>query len=94
MLREVFRLTKTEAQVAQLVGQGKSASQIASELGSAVATVRVQLKSVFSKTKTRRQSELAAVLGRASFLPCHKEVATHLVVEDVGARSKSEPEAE
>ncbi len=64
LVRDAFQLTDRETDVAVLVGEGMSVERIAQTLGLQVATLRGYLKSVFEKTGTSRQAELAALLGR------------------------------
>lgn len=68
ILAELFRLTPSEASVAGGIAAGKQLAEIAAERGVKVETVRVHSKSVFSKTSTRGQTELAALLTRLAFL--------------------------
>jgi DNA-binding CsgD family transcriptional regulator len=63
-MRRAFGLTAAEARAAGLIAQGLSPEQAAQQLNIAVETARSQLKAVFSKTGTHRQSELAALLAR------------------------------
>ena len=60
-----FRATRAEAVVADLVSGGASVPAIAARLRRSPATVRSQLKSLFSKTGTTSQRQLAAVVRRA-----------------------------
>jgi DNA-binding CsgD family transcriptional regulator len=64
LLSQVFGLSPAEARLAAVLAEGLSTEQAARKLGVAKATVRSQLKSVFSKTETHRQSELVALLSR------------------------------
>jgi DNA-binding CsgD family transcriptional regulator len=64
MLRALFDLTAAEAKLATILLGGKSLSEAADENGVGRETVRSQLKSIFLKTGTRRQSELMALLVR------------------------------
>ena len=64
LLSQVFGLSPAEARLAAALADGLSPEQAARKLGIAKATVRSQLKAVFSKTETHRQSELVAVLSR------------------------------
>jgi DNA-binding CsgD family transcriptional regulator len=64
LLCEVFGLTRAEADVAALVARGKPLAAVARRRGSALVTVRNQLRTIFAKTGTHRQSELAALLAR------------------------------
>lgn len=58
MLAEVFDLTPAEQMVAMAISEGHSTEQIAKQRGVAIETIRVQLKSIFSKTQTNRQADL------------------------------------
>jgi DNA-binding CsgD family transcriptional regulator len=64
LLARVFGLTPAEARLAATIAQGKAPEQVAEELGIARTTVRNQLRAIFSKTNTHRQSELVALLAR------------------------------
>ena len=57
---ELFDLTSAEARVAAAIAEGSDLKSLADRLSLSVETVRGQLKSVFRKTGTRRQNELAA----------------------------------
>lgn len=59
----MFGLTVTEAKVASLIAEGRSAKDIAQIRGISVLTVRDQIKSIMQKMGVHRQSEIAAVLG-------------------------------
>jgi DNA-binding CsgD family transcriptional regulator len=65
-LRNVFQLTAAEARLASIVATGISLEQAAEELLVSRETVRNQLKAVFAKTDTHKQSELVALLSRLS----------------------------
>ena len=58
MLAEVFDLTPAEVQVAIAIAEGLSIEEIAQRRRVAIGTIREQLKAVFSKTQTSRQSDL------------------------------------
>jgi DNA-binding CsgD family transcriptional regulator len=62
VLREIFGLTAAEARVAILLARGKTVREIVSMLGLSSNTIRTQLRQVFAKTQTKRQSELMRVL--------------------------------
>lgn len=59
----LFDLTPAEARIARGIAEGLTPAELAERLGVSSETVRVQLKRVFSKTSTRRQSELALLLA-------------------------------
>jgi DNA-binding CsgD family transcriptional regulator len=64
--RELFGLTAAEIRVATALMCGCSTEEIARSSGTGIGTVRQQLKSIFAKTQTSRQSELVALLMRLS----------------------------
>jgi DNA-binding CsgD family transcriptional regulator len=63
-LVKAFGLTSAEVRVASIIARGLSPEQAAEELGVTRVTVRNQVKSIFGKTDTHRQSELVALLSR------------------------------
>ncbi len=63
-LRAVFGLTLAEARLARAVAGGDGLAAAAAALGIGIETARSQLRAVFAKTGTRRQAQLAALLGR------------------------------
>lgn len=64
LLRQLFNVTAAEARLARLMASGVSPEQAAEMIGVARETVRNQLKAIFAKTGTHRQSELVALLSR------------------------------
>lgn len=58
----LFGLTPAEARLATALCDGASLNEYAGLHGVSVGTVRIQLKSIFSKTNTSRQSELIRLL--------------------------------
>jgi DNA-binding CsgD family transcriptional regulator len=62
ILAKTFRLTPAEAKLACVIARGASPEIAAGELKISRETARNQLKSVFAKTDTHRQSELVALL--------------------------------
>jgi DNA-binding CsgD family transcriptional regulator/PAS domain-containing protein len=62
LLQSAFSLTNAEAALAAALMQGKTLDEVAAASGVTVATVRTHLKRLFSKTATRRQSELVGLL--------------------------------
>lgn len=63
-LQSAFRLTEAEARLAAQLATGESLEIVAERLGIAKETSRSQLKSIFAKTGTHRQSELVAILAK------------------------------
>jgi DNA-binding CsgD family transcriptional regulator/PAS domain-containing protein len=61
-LRASLRFTVAEARLAVVLMEGASLDQAAARLGVSRNTVRTQLRSLFGKTETHRQSELIRVL--------------------------------
>ena len=64
-LKNKFDLTPAEARLVVRLITGESLRPCANALGIKYETVRTYLKSVFQKTKTRRQAELVMVVIRA-----------------------------
>jgi DNA-binding CsgD family transcriptional regulator len=64
LLSQAFGLTPAEAKLASIVCEGVSPQRAAEQLGISRETARNQLKAVFAKTATHRQSELVALLSR------------------------------
>lgn len=64
IISEAFSLTGAEAKVASMIAAGSSPEQIATELQVSRETVRNQIKAIFGKTGTHRQSELTALVSR------------------------------
>jgi DNA-binding CsgD family transcriptional regulator len=67
MLKQMFALTPTEAEVAIGIANGRRFAEIAADRRVKVETVRTYSKMVFAKTRTRGQAELAALLTRLAF---------------------------
>lgn len=65
-LRQLFGLTRTEAVVAEALAKGHSLVEIAQGLSIGMGTVRSHLKKILSKTNTRKQAELVALLLRSA----------------------------
>jgi DNA-binding CsgD family transcriptional regulator len=64
LLANTFGLTPAEARVASIIAKGLNPERAAQQLRISKATARNQLKAVFAKTATHRQSELVALLSR------------------------------
>jgi DNA-binding CsgD family transcriptional regulator len=64
-LAALFDLTPAETRVAGCLIEGQSIALIADQSGRSPETVRSQIKSIFRKTGTERQSELVALLTTA-----------------------------
>ncbi len=62
LLRRLYGLTRTEAEVAVRIARGTDVRQIADELSVTFATVRTHLQHIFDKTDTHRQPELVRFL--------------------------------
>jgi DNA-binding CsgD family transcriptional regulator len=62
VLSSLFKLTPAEARIAIGIARGEPLADIAGSHGITVQTARTQLKSVFSKTHTNRQAQLAILL--------------------------------
>jgi DNA-binding CsgD family transcriptional regulator len=64
LLAQAFGLTPAETRLAAMLADGSSLEIAADKLSIARETARNQLKSVFAKTGTHRQSQLVALLAR------------------------------
>jgi DNA-binding CsgD family transcriptional regulator len=62
LLRRLYGLTTTEADVAVHVARGTDLKEISDELSVSITTVRKHLQHVFVKTDTHRQAELVRLL--------------------------------
>jgi DNA-binding CsgD family transcriptional regulator len=60
--KQLFKLTKAEAELAAYLSMGKTINQLASQKLLSKHTLRTQLKSVFMKTRTHSQNELIVLL--------------------------------
>jgi DNA-binding CsgD family transcriptional regulator len=69
VLQKMFNLTPSELHIINQICHGKTPSEIAKDKGITLWTIRSQLASIFSKTKTRRQTELVALAIKTSVLP-------------------------
>jgi DNA-binding CsgD family transcriptional regulator len=58
-LSSAFNLTPREAEIAAEIVKGRSVNDISSSAGTSKTTIRSQLASLFAKTRTSRQTELA-----------------------------------
>jgi DNA-binding CsgD family transcriptional regulator len=62
VLRQLYGLTEAETQLVELLCQGSSLDEAAGVRGVTMNTARSQLKQVFAKTHTSRQSELVRLV--------------------------------
>jgi DNA-binding CsgD family transcriptional regulator len=69
LVLQAYGLTDREAQVAQLVLQGRSTGEIVNELSITALTVQQHLKAVFDKTGVRSRREFVAQLFAQRYLP-------------------------
>jgi DNA-binding CsgD family transcriptional regulator len=60
--KQLFKLTKAEAELAAYLSMGKTINQLASKKPLSKQTLRTQLKRVFIKTETHSQNELIVLL--------------------------------
>jgi DNA-binding CsgD family transcriptional regulator/PAS domain-containing protein len=63
LLRQIYGLSPSEARVTLAMLKGASPHEVALRSGVSLATVRSQLRSVFRKTGTARQSELIRMMA-------------------------------
>ncbi|MBC3872474.1 helix-turn-helix transcriptional regulator [Undibacterium flavidum] len=62
LLTQMYGLSVAEARVACALLKGSTPKQIAIDSGVAISTIRSQLKAIFSKTGTSKQTELTQIL--------------------------------
>ncbi|TCN30191.1 helix-turn-helix transcriptional regulator [Sinorhizobium americanum] len=67
-LRQLFGLTSTQAIIATMISQGMTLQNVAQDRAISYETARSHLRSIFSKTNTRRQAELATLLTRLNLV--------------------------
>lgn len=65
---QLYRLTAAEQRMLCLLSEGHDLARITRLLGVKQTTLRTQLRSIFTKTGCRRQSELLALVSRLSLL--------------------------
>lgn len=63
-LKMLFGLTTAEAKAACLIAKGTGVQTAAADLGVGPSTVRTHLVRAYAKTRTRRQAELAELIGQ------------------------------
>jgi len=63
-LQNLFGLTEAECDVVEEIGRGLSPADVAKVRGVSVQTIRKQVRSIFTKTGTRKQGALAALIVR------------------------------
>lgn len=68
-IQACFSLSAAESKLADRLATGASLEEVASVCGISYETARNQLKAVFSKTGTHRQSELETLLSRICHIP-------------------------
>lgn len=68
-LQQMYGLTSAEVQLATSLASGSTPLEIARRRKLSRTTIRSQLAALFSKTETKRQSELVALLSHVSVLP-------------------------
>jgi DNA-binding CsgD family transcriptional regulator len=66
-LARLYGLTAAETEIAIDLACGRSLEEISWARGTAVTTVRTQIKILLAKTNTRRQAELSALVNRLSY---------------------------
>lgn len=66
LVQSVFNLTDAEADLAIVLCAGKTLDDIAVDRGTSINTVKSQMKSIYYKTGTNRQTELVSTLLTSS----------------------------
>lgn len=62
LLSDLHGLSRAEARLARLLASGRTLTEAAAEMGISLNTVRTQLKALFRKTETARQTDLVSLL--------------------------------
>jgi len=62
LAKEALRLTDAESEVAELVCQGITNSEIAERRGKSIETVNVQVKKILSKSRTGNRTQLMRLM--------------------------------
>jgi len=62
LLNRIYHLTPAESKIAAMLAQGKTLNETCDILSIKQNTIRTHLKRIFSKTETRRQSELVKLI--------------------------------
>lgn len=63
ILRRTFGLTGAEARLAARLADERSLASVADELGISIETARTQLRTIFRKTDTHKQSDLISLMA-------------------------------
>ena len=79
LLIRLFNLTQAEANLAVRLAQATTLREIAAATRVGVGTLRIQLKSIFSKTNTHRQAALVALLNRLAIISLSESSESLLV---------------
>lgn len=62
LIRRLFGLSEAEAMLSIALCSGKTLDEVAIERGTTMNTIKSQLRNIFTKTGTKRQSELVSLL--------------------------------
>ena len=65
-LRDIYMLTKSEAEIAAAAAEGAEVAQIAVDRGVSIHTLRAQVASIKTKMGLKRMTEIAVVVARIS----------------------------
>ncbi|MEO1476108.1 MAG: alpha/beta fold hydrolase, partial [Pseudomonadota bacterium] len=68
LLQRMLGLTGRQAEIAQRVGEGQSASEIADSMGIRVYTVRDHIKAIYERTELNKQTDLAVLVGELNLM--------------------------
>ncbi len=89
VLQSTFGLSAAECSVMQLMAEGASVAKVAEQRGSSVATVRVQVRSIYDKTGVRSQPELLRLA--ISFASLFRSEPTAADGDDDGLEPRHHP---
>lgn len=90
-LRELYGLTRVEAEITKLICQGYSPAEVGHRLRVSVHTVRGYLKPIFYKVGVHRQTDLVRVIAAGSGLLRSRGGQTPRIEATSGAQESHEP---
>lgn len=68
LLQRMLGLTERQAAIAQRIAHGQSATEIASQMGIRVNTVREHIKAIYERTEINKQTDLAVLVGELNLM--------------------------
>jgi DNA-binding CsgD family transcriptional regulator len=91
LLKDLFDLTAAEIRVAKGVTEGAALAEIAERHGLSVGTIRSQVKSIFTKTGLKSQSQLAGLLAAQPKIQASEDCDQTSSRRETASRSAKRP---